>query len=113
MLNNRYTKIRGEFSIMQCNCPINLNEGLTLEISIVTRTDTDLDDDIYACEKMLITFRANRAGWTKVYRYLRRHFKRRIHWCDQKFPPNLKTRLYHKQLSRQFRLTNQGASACA
>ena len=115
-MNNQSSKIRGEFVITPTHDQCLLADGLRCEISVLTGTefdlDVDLDEDFTASSKVVINFRANRAGWTKTYRRLRSQFKGRFYWSDNKKTPDLNARLRHKKIVEQFRKLNKGAGAC-
>ncbi|WP_354624868.1 hypothetical protein [Psychromonas sp. MME2] len=117
MFNRRLPKIRGEFIVTTSNDQYLLDDGLQYEISVSTETefdlDIDLDEDFNVCEKLVVTFRPNRAGWKKAYRRLRQQFKGRIQCFDKRVPPTLATRLRHKKMLEQFHGIKQGATPCA
>lgn len=110
-MNNRHLpKIRGEFIVTTSHDQHLLDEGLQCEIAVSTETefdlDIDLDEDFNVCEKLIITFRANRAGWKKAYRRLRQQFKGRIQCFDKRVPPTLATRFRHHRMVTQYRSLN-------
>lgn len=110
MFNRYLPKIRGEFVITKNHEQYLLDDGLQCEIAVPTETefdlDIDLDEDFNVCEKLIITFRANRVGWRKAYRRLRQQFKGRIQCFDKRVAPTLATRLRHHQMVTKFRTLN-------